>query len=84
MFTVTEDLTGAIMGLGPLDIEEVFTRRGSAAMQEVPSSDSYCSVADRIQVPPGFPKVKNRSIWLGQLKGSWYDIGRQYGEAAAF
>lgn len=44
----------------------------------------YCSVAQQIQVPAGYPNVPTRSIWLGELKGSWHDIGRQYGKAAAY
>jgi hypothetical protein len=46
--------------------------------------ESGCSVADKIHVPEGFPRCNSRTYWLGELKGSWHDIGKMYGEASAF
>lgn len=40
-----------------------------------------CSVHALIKVPDGYPKCPERPIWLGVLEGSWYDIGKQYGES---
>ena len=42
--------------------------------------ETGCSVHELIQVPAGYPKVSKKPIWLGTLKGSWYEIGKQYGE----
>jgi len=53
-------------------------------LREIIVDDSIgCSVAEKIQVPDGFPKCRHHSTWLGELKGSWYDIGREYGKASA-
>ena len=43
-----------------------------------------CSVHEKIKVPPGYPKVPRRPPFLGVLKGSWYEIGRQYGEKSGY
>lgn len=43
-----------------------------------------CTVHELIQVPPGYPKVPRIPPFLGVLKGSWYEIGKQYGEKAGY
>ena len=40
-----------------------------------------CPVHELIWVPEGYPKCPDHPIWLGVFEGSWYDIGRQYGES---
>ncbi len=40
-----------------------------------------CSVHELIQVPEGYPECPDHPIWLGVFEGSWYDIGKQYGES---
>ena len=40
-----------------------------------------CPVHELIWVPEGYPKCPDHPIWLGVFKGSWYDIGKQYGES---
>ncbi len=40
-----------------------------------------CPVHELIWVPEGYPRCPDHPIWLGVFEGSWYDIGRQYGES---
>ena len=42
-----------------------------------------CPVHHLIQVPEGYPKCPDHAVWLGVFHGTWYDIGRQFGEAEA-
>jgi len=40
-----------------------------------------CPVHELIEVPVGYPKCPDHPIWLGVFEGSWYDIGKQFGES---
>ena len=40
-----------------------------------------CPIHELIEVPEGYPRCPDHPIWLGVLEGSWYDIGKQYGES---
>ena len=53
--------------------------QSESGIQYIPGG--RCPVADLIQVPKGFPKCPDRATWLGVFKGSWYDIGKQWGES---
>ncbi|MFC1955794.1 hypothetical protein ACFLWZ_04610 [Chloroflexota bacterium] len=45
------------------------------------SRGGRCPVNHLIKVPKGAPKCPDHPIWLGVLEGSWYDIGKQFGES---
>jgi hypothetical protein len=53
---------------------------GSVKIQK--SSYGSSTVAHRYVVFPGFPPIQNRVRFIGPLKGSWHEMGRQYGEEA--
>ena len=40
-----------------------------------------CPVHELIWVPKGYPKCPDHPIWLGVFEGSWYDIGKQFGQS---
>lgn len=42
----------------------------------------YSTAIPVVSVPEGYPLLPTHARYLGELKGSWYDIGRQYGERA--
>ena len=46
----------------------------------IDSGSSGCVVRDLINIPEGYPPVPERAIWLGEIKGSWYEIGLKWGQ----
>ena len=40
------------------------------------------TAVEQYVVFPGFPTFENRVRFIGPLKGSWHEMGRQYGEEA--
>ena len=49
-------------------------------MQYTGKSDAGNPCATNYQVSPGHPPYDPRARFLGELRGSWYDIGQQIGE----
>ena len=46
----------------------------------IDTGSSGCVVNNLINIPEGYPPVPERTIWLGEIKGSWYEIGRKWGQ----
>jgi hypothetical protein len=42
----------------------------------------YNSMIQDYYFDPGYPSYDNHPRWLGELSGSWYQIGEQYGQRA--
>lgn len=55
----------------------------SAGDKEYPSSGpGYNTALPLVPVPAGYPPLPSAARFLGELKGSWHDIGKQYGARA--
>jgi len=46
-------------------------------------SPGYATRIQDLKVPEGFPKYETRTRFLGNLRGTWYEMGVQYGSRAA-
>jgi hypothetical protein len=59
-----------------------------ATQQEDPkkavgASPGYATRIQDYKLPEGFPKYETRTRFLGNLRGTWYEMGLQYGRRAA-
>lgn len=43
----------------------------------------YSTTMQNYEVPEGFPKYETRTRFIGNLRGTWYEMGLQYGRRAA-
>lgn len=43
----------------------------------------YATRIQELKVPEGFPEYETRTRFLGNLRGTWYEMGLQYGRRAA-
>lgn len=62
---------------------ESCTTKGENPYPDIPTSwTGYNSKLDQYYVEPGYPSFEAHPRYLGELNGSWYEIGKQYGERA--
>ncbi len=56
---------------------------GAAQIPEQPEWwTGYNKAIDDYYLRPGYPKYSTHARWIGDLKGTWYEMGLQYGERA--
>ena len=51
--------------------------------QRIGASLGYGTKIQDLKVPEGFPKYETRTRFIGNLRGTWYEMGLQYGRRAA-
>jgi len=49
---------------------------------ELGSTQGYGTGISEYKVPDGFPKFEVRTRFIGNIRGTWYDMGLQYGKRA--
>jgi hypothetical protein len=71
-----------LFAVAVIAVSFVATAYVSACPKEGEQGPGYNKALPLVSVPEGYPPLPSVARYLGELKGSWIDIGKQYGTRA--